>query len=202
MLEIPNQPSAFTGRGTPQQGTKYISPCAQLMFETDAELRVLQNLLDSSLEKVGGRLAGFNQSQQLSAGQLAGFGGVRLVSIASVNSKMQPRVAPRSAAFLHGKFYLAADSSSTTARRLRAHPATAVTYYENHLLIMAHGTATLLGEEDPRFVELGREWKKAFRGGRDSLRGIDTFLVIEATHLIAFATHPDRYPAAWNRPAA
>ena len=57
------------------------------MFETDAELRTLQKLLDSGFEKVGGRLAGFDQSQQMSAKQLAGFKGVRLVSVASVNSK-------------------------------------------------------------------------------------------------------------------
>jgi len=172
------------------------------MFETDAELRVLQKLLDSSFEKVGGRLAGFDKSQQMSSRQLAGFNGVRLVSVASINSKMQPRVAPRSAAFLHGRFCLAADSNSTTARRLRAHPDTAITYYENHLLIMAHGTASLLGKRNSGFAELGREWKEAFHGGRDSLRGIDTFLVIEATHLVAFAARPDRYPAAWSRPVA
>jgi hypothetical protein len=170
------------------------------MFETEAELRTLQKLLDSSFEKSGGKLAEFDRSHQMSARQLAGFKGVRLASVASINSKMEPRVAPRSAAFLHGKFYLASDSGSNTARRLRAHPATAITYYENHLLILAHGITSFLGKEDSGFAELGREWKEAFHGGRDSLRGIDTFFVIEATHLVAFAVHPDRYPAAWSRP--
>jgi len=171
------------------------------MFETEAELMALQKLLDSSLEKVGGKLAGFSPSQHMSAKQLAGFKGVRLVSIASVNSKMQPRVAPRSAAFLHGRFYLASKSGSTTARRLRANPEAAITYYENHLLIMAHGTASILGKDDLIFAALGREWKEAFHGGRDSLSGIDAFLVINATHLVAFAADPDRYPAAWGRPS-
>jgi len=170
------------------------------VFETEAELLTLQKLLDSSFEKTGGKLAEFDQSHQMSAKQLAGFKGVKLVSIASVNSKMQPRVAPRSAAFLHGKFYLASKSSSTTARRLRAHPDAAITYYENHLLIMAHGTASSLSRNDPRLAGLEKEWKEAFHGGRDSLSGIDTFLMIEAAHLVAFATHPDRYPAAWSRP--
>ena len=171
------------------------------MFETDAELRTLQKLLDSGFEKVGGRLAGFDQSQQMSAKQLAGFKGVRLVSVATVNSKRQPRVAPRSAAFLHGRFYLASDSSSVTARRLRAHPVAAIIYYENLLLIMAHGNVSFLEKENSSVAGLRREWTEAFNGGHDSLRGIDTFLVIEATHLVAFAAHPDRYPTAWSRPA-
>jgi len=181
-----------------QRGTKYTSPLDDTVFETQAELQTLQKLLDSSFEKVGGKLAGFDQSQRMSAKQLAGFKGVRLVSIASINSRMEPRVAPRSAAFLHGKFYLAANSRSTTARRLRAHPTTAITYYEIHLLIMAHGIASFLGREDPHFAELGREWKEAFHGGRDALEGIDTFVVIEATHLVAFAARPDLYPLAWK----
>jgi nitroimidazol reductase NimA-like FMN-containing flavoprotein (pyridoxamine 5'-phosphate oxidase superfamily) len=170
------------------------------MFETGAELQTLQELLDSSFERVGGELAGFDQDNRMSAKQLAGFNGVKLVSVASINSKMQPRVAPRSAAFLHGKFYLAADSRSTTVRRLRAHPDTAIAYYENHLLVMAHGAVSFLGRDEPSFSELGKEWMQAFRGGRDSLKGVDLFLVIEATHLVAFAANPDRYPVAWSKP--
>lgn len=169
------------------------------MYETSAELKSLQQLLDSSFERVGGKLAGFGPKHQMSAKQLAGFRGVRLVSVASINSKMQPRVAPRSAALLHGRFYLASDSGSTTFKRLRAHPDTAIAYYENHLLIMAHGEASFLGRPDPSFAKLGREWKDAFRGGRDSLKGIDAFIVVEATHLVAFAANPERYPEAWKR---
>ncbi len=168
------------------------------MFETSAELRSLQRLLDSSSERVGGRLAGFGPRQRMSARQLAGFQGVRLVSVASTNSKMQPRVAPRGAAFLHGKFYLASDSGSTTARRLRARPDTAIAYYETHVLIMAHGEASFLGRREPNFAKRGREWKEAFRGGRDSLGETDTLIVVEAAHMVAFSAHPERYPEAWK----
>src|SRR5271169_377707 len=101
------------------------------MFETKAELAQLQGLLDDSFERAGAQmLVAYDSGQRLSAKQLAGFQGVRLVSIASVNAKGEPRVAPRSAAFLHGRFYLAADTRSTTVRRLRRNPTVAITYYE------------------------------------------------------------------------
>lgn len=170
------------------------------MFESNSELETLQRLLDNSFERSGkGKLAGFSPDQRLSAPQLAGFRGIRLVSIASVNSKQEPRVAPRSAAFLHGKFYLAANSDSISVRRLRANPSTAITYYENHVLIMGHGKVTFLSIDDSASASVSKEWKEAFRGGRDALRGVDLFVVVEATHLVAFANLPRRYPAAWDR---
>ncbi len=167
------------------------------MFETDAELKSLQSLLDSSFDGAGGGLAGFSRNQRMSARQLAGFSGVRLVSVASSNSKLQPRVSPRSAAFLHGRFYLASSPDSTTARRLRARPDTAVAYYERRLLVMGHGRASFLGKEEPAYTKVAKEWKLAFRGGPDSLSGAETFIVVEATHLVAFAASPERYPKAW-----
>ena len=66
---------ASNGRFFSLSRTKYIPLSTYTMFETDAELRTLQKLLDSGFEKVGGRLAGFDQSQQGPAKQLAGFKG-------------------------------------------------------------------------------------------------------------------------------
>jgi len=170
------------------------------MFESEAELTELQELLDSSLAQAGKRLlAAWDVGKRLDARQLAGFSGVRLVAVASVNSKGEPRVAPRPAAFLHGKFYLAANARSTTAHRLWITPSVAVTYFETHFLMMAHGTASFLRKGDPAFRAAAPEWKAAFRGGRDALQGVDLFLRIDATHLQAFAQHPESYPGAWRR---
>ncbi len=56
------------------------------MFETKAELDELQDLLDSSYEKSPNiRYSGFDASHRLSAGQLAGFQGINLVAVATVN---------------------------------------------------------------------------------------------------------------------
>jgi len=170
------------------------------LFETEAELAELQRLLDASHEKVEEHVSSmFGADRRLSAQQLAGFRGVKLVAVASVNRKGEPRVAPRSATFIHGRFFLAANTRSTTVRRLQANPKVAVTYFENHLLLMGHGTVSFLPKGGPEFTQVSPEWQEAFNGGRHALNGIDVFLRIDAVHLTAFAQHPSMYPAAWMK---
>ena len=170
------------------------------VFETTAELSDLQQLLDESFEKSRGQmLVAFDKNQRLSAEQLAGFRGVKLVAVASVNSKGEPRVAPRSAAFLHGKFYLAANSKSVMVRRLWVSPAVAITYFENHLLLMGRGRAAFLRDGGTEFKGVSPEWVNAFKGGRGALEGVDVLLRVDATHMVAFANRPERYPGAWAK---
>jgi hypothetical protein len=137
------------------------------MFETKAELSELQWLLDASFERSGEQLrSAFDASNRLTAGQLSGFQGVRLMAVATVNSSGEPRAAPRSAAFLHGKFCLAANTESVMVRRLSNNPALGVTYFENHLLVVGHGTATPLRRVvrvSTRYVQSGRRRSGAAR---------------------------------------
>ncbi len=170
------------------------------MFETEAELAELQRLLDESYERTRERmLVAYSADQRLSAEQLAGFKGVKLVAVASVNKKGEPRVAPRSAAFLHGKFYLAANTKSTLVRRLWVNPKVATTYYENRLLVMGHGQVAFLRKGEKGFREVRPEWKKAFGGGEMHWDEVDLFLRVDANQLVAFANQPKRYPGAWAK---
>lgn len=172
------------------------------MFETKKELGELQRLLDESFARAEGiRYSGFNESHRLSAAQLAGFQGIRLVACATVNSKGEPRAAPRSAAFLHGRFYLAANSRSAMVRRLSVNPSLGFTYFENRLLIMGHATVARLEKGTPGYKERDKEWVEAFHGGKDALEGTDLLLEVDATHLVAFAADPAKYPRAWKRKA-
>jgi hypothetical protein len=169
------------------------------MFETAAELAELQSLLDVSFDKAGERLSAiWDSSNRLTAAQLSGFQGVRLVAVATVNSDGEPRVAPRSAAFLHGKFYLAANTGSVMVRRLSKKPLLAVTYFENHLMIVAHGTATPFRRASSGFDALSPEWEKAFKGGKNALEGIDILIRVDAANVLAYANRPERYPDAWE----
>ena len=170
------------------------------MYETEAELADLQGLLDRSFSRSGEQLnLVHGPGSRLSAPQLAGFRGVRLVAVATVNSKGEPRVSPRSAAFLHGRFYLAVNSRSVTVRRLLANPSMGLAYYENHLLVLGHGTVAPLPKGSQSFEDVRPEWEKAFSGGKDALRGIDVFLRVDAIHLVAFARRPEAFPRAWTR---
>jgi nitroimidazol reductase NimA-like FMN-containing flavoprotein (pyridoxamine 5'-phosphate oxidase superfamily) len=173
------------------------------VFETKSELDELQGLLDASFERSPGvRYSGFDARHRLTAKGLAGFKGIRLMAVASVNSKGEPRAAPRSAAFLHGRFYLATNSESTMVKRLSVNPAIGFTYFENHLLIMGHGTPVPIRKGSPSFTELESEWVEAFRGGKDALDDVDMLLRVDASHLVAFAVHPEKYPDAWGGKAS
>jgi Pyridoxamine 5'-phosphate oxidase len=190
-----------SSRASRLQGiNKYRKAALSIVFETRTELAELQLLLDESFDRSEGiRYSGFNESHRFSAKQLGGFQGVRLVAVASVNSKGEPRAAPRPATLLHGKFYLATNSKSTMVKRLSLHPSLGFTYFENHILIMGHGTPTPFRKGTPEFKKIAPEWLKAFDGGKDALEGVDLFLRIDAKHLIAFATDPSRYPGGWRR---
>jgi len=173
------------------------------MFETEAELATLQKLLDESFDRAGERLSAiWDAGNRLTAPQLSGFQGVRLVAVATVNSEGEPRVAPRSAAFLHGKFYLAANTASVMVKRLSRKPLLAVSYFENHLMIVAHGTATPFRKGSPGFEELRPGWVKAFKGGADALEGIDILIRVDAANVLAYANRPERYPDAWEGSAS
>ncbi len=135
------------------------------MFETKSELDELQRLLDVGFDRSPGiRYSGFDARHRLTAKGLAGFKGIRLMAVASVNSKGEPRAAPRSAAFLHGTFYLATNSGSTMVKRLSVNPAIGFTYFENHLLIMGHGTPVPIRKGTAGFREVESEWVEAFEG--------------------------------------
>ena len=169
------------------------------MFENEAELSELQRLLDASFERSGENLTSmFGATNRLSASQLSGFQGVRLVAVATVNSKGEPRAAPRSAAFLHGRFYLAANTASLMVKRLASKPAVGMTYFENHLLIIGHGKAAPLRKGSTGFEEVRPEWEKAFNGGSNALEGMDLFIRVDAANMLAFAQRTERYPDAWK----
>jgi hypothetical protein len=76
-------------------------------------------------------------------------------------------------------------------------PTMGFTYYENHLVIIGHGTPVPLRKGTSGFKELGHEWVEAFEGGRDALLKVDLLIRVDAAHLVAFALHPERYPDAW-----
>jgi hypothetical protein len=81
-------------------------------------------------------------------------------------------------------------------RRLRKDQSVAITYFENHLLVMGHGKVGFLQRREAEFDDVRPGWEKAFNGGRAALQGIDAFLRVDTTYLVAFARHPERYPDA------
>lgn len=166
------------------------------MYETDAELLELDGLIEKSKSKSGEHLNSlFGMGEWLSAQQVSHhLQGIRSVALATVNSRLEPRVAPLEAVLFHGKFCVALQSDSTRVKQIANRPAASITYTrEDDVLITVNGNATLVrgGEED--FAGLDAEWKKKY--GTDVWDSI-VFVKLNPTHIVAYAINPELFPTA------
>lgn len=170
------------------------------MQERETDLDEFQSLLDHSIEQAGSFLRDAMQLDRnsLSSRQVARFlEGIRTVSLASVTTKGEPRVAPIAAIFVRGRYYIPTVKSAARARHLRKRPGVSLTEYcgeQNAITI--HGQATLLDISHPDFDEIDelftslttesgpREW-----GGDGPL-----YIRIDPDVMYATALEPANYP--------
>jgi hypothetical protein len=178
---------------------KYRRGAVGLVFETEEELAALQELLDASFARAGEHiLSMFGAEHRMSAPQVSGFRGLRQVAVATVNSRGEPRVAPRNASFIHGRFILAANSKSTMVGRLARRPSIGMTYFEDDLMIVLHGTALPFRRESPGFESTRPEWERAHGKSLRELGDINLLIRVDAANMLAFAQYPQSFPGAWS----
>jgi hypothetical protein len=162
------------------------------MRETAADLQRLQALLDDSIERASPFLrSSFEMPERsLSVGELVTrLEGPLTVALGTVTAKGEPRVAPIAAFLLHGRFHVPTVAESARARHVAQRPAVSLTYFEgSDLAVIAHGSAGIVGEDDPAFaaldavqVELGNESPRGWSGTA-------VYLQIEAASLFTYAS--------------
>jgi len=169
------------------------------VYETEAELDELQRLLDASNERSGAHVRSiFSADKRLSARQVSRhLQGVRQVAAAAVNRRGEPRVAPIDAVLYHGKFYLSTDATSLRARSLSRNPAVSLTYFEGaDPMIVVNGRAAFIRKNDPGFPALDSEWERAYGTSILELGSTVLFIRVDASQMLAFAMHPERFPDA------
>jgi hypothetical protein len=126
------------------------------MRETPAELDALQRLLDDSHAHATDHLRGIiNDRRTLSAPDIASLlTGMKVVTIATVTARAQPRISAVDGHFLHGTWIWSTSGSSAKARHLHARPTVSVAHVDNEdLAVFAHGHAERLGSHDRRWEE-------------------------------------------------
>lgn len=164
------------------------------MQETRGDLDRLQALLNHSAQRASAFLRSAFEIPQhsLSAAQLvAQLQGLVTVALATVTARGEPRVAPISAFFLHGSFYVPTVAEAARARHIARRPAVSLTYYqETEIAVLAHGHATLIKQDDPHFGELNDTHVGC--GGQSVLgwHGEGVFLRIEADSIFTYARDP------------
>ena len=130
------------------------------MLETTDEIDALQALLDASHARATGHLRGIiNDERTLTAEQLVALlTGMKVLSVATVTARGEPRISALDGHFLHGTWTFSTDGSSAKARHLARQPATSVAHIDGEdLALFSHGHAELM-EPGPARDEVEAHW--------------------------------------------
>jgi general stress protein 26 len=131
------------------------------MFETTDELAALQRLLDASLASATGHLRDIIKGQRvLSAADLVALlTGMKVVSVATVTARGEPRISAMDGHFLHGTWSMSTSATAAKARHMRARPAISVVHVDNEeFAVFSHGRAERMLPSDPDWKETLDHW--------------------------------------------
>jgi len=135
------------------------------MYETREEIDRLQELLDGSRRKSTSHL------QEIIAGEhalsaealLPHLDGMRVVSLATVTAKGEPRISAVDGHFIHGFWTFGTDGRSAKARHLAMRPAVSAAYIDGERIgFFTHGTVAPLDDADPLLPEIIEHWTRHY----------------------------------------
>ncbi|MGH3491300.1 MAG: pyridoxamine 5'-phosphate oxidase family protein [Actinopolymorphaceae bacterium] len=128
------------------------------MYETAAELRDLQALLDSSLPRSSEHLKSIVTpgERTLTAQQLTTvLACMCTLSVATVTAGGEPRISGLDGHFLHGRWVFSTSGTAVKVRHLRARPAVSVAHIRgDDLGVFVHGRAEFIGRDHPDWQEI------------------------------------------------
>lgn len=137
------------------------------MRETKAELEALQRLLDHSHANATEHLRGIiNDRRTLSAADVTALlAGMKVVALATVTARGEPRISAVDGHFLHGTWTWSTSGSAAKAGHLLTRPAVSIAHVDNEdLAVFAHGKAERLGSSDPLWNETLSHWTAHYGG--------------------------------------
>ena len=117
------------------------------MHETPEDLAELQGLLDRSFARAGAHLLSiFDPARRMDARRLSEtLTGMRLLTLATVTARGQPRVGPVDGHFHRGRFYFGSSPDSFRFKHIRARPAVSAAHtVGEQLAVIVHGTAHII----------------------------------------------------------
>ena len=118
------------------------------MRETEADLQRLQAVLDLSHERAGPHLRSIiTPERRLTAVELAArLTGMKILTLATVNSRGAPIVGPVDGIFYRGEFWFGTSPDALRIRHIRRNPAVSATHVAGEeLAVTVHGKAHVEG---------------------------------------------------------
>jgi uncharacterized pyridoxamine 5'-phosphate oxidase family protein len=169
------------------------------MFETEAEIEELDELLDHTLAHANKHLTAIvKPERRLNARQVVRYlQGTKHVAFATVNERGEPRVAPLDGVFIHGRFTVSTGRAAARLRHLRANAACSAAHMDGDTVgIVVHGHAAIIGREDPASGEIEPAWREIYGSSPFEWGEGVVFMRIEPTSMWAYAFHPENFPAS------
>jgi len=131
------------------------------VLETPAEVESLQRLMDASYAAATEHLRDIvTGTHLLDARDLTLLlTGMKVLSVATVTARGEPRVSAMDGHFLHGTWTFSTDGRAAKARHLAARPAVSVAHVDNEALgVFSHGRAERLLPDDDAWPETLAHW--------------------------------------------
>src|SRR6478735_9477380 len=122
------------------------------MLETESEVAALQELLDRSHAGATDHLqAIIGDDRRLSATDLVALlTGMKVLSVATVTARGEPRISALDGHFLHGTWTFGTSGTSAKARHLERRPQVSVAHVDGErMALFAHGDAERVRPGDP-----------------------------------------------------
>ncbi len=172
------------------------------MYETADELEALQHLLDASRARATEHLRSIiDERRALSAADVVALlSGMKVLALATVSARGEPRLSAVDGHFLHGTWTWSTSGTSAKARDLTDRPAVSVAHVDNEeLAVFAHGMAVRLLGESPEWEETIRHWTSHY-GASPLEWGEDIRLYrLAPTWMVGYAADRDRLLSARTR---
>ena len=137
------------------------------MLETAAEITALQDLLDASRASGTTHLRSIiTDERALTARDLVALlTGMRVLSVATVTARGEPRISGLDGHFLHATWTFSTDGSAAKARHMRARPAVSVAHIDGEeLAVFGHGRVEQMREGDPDWAATLEHWTAHYGG--------------------------------------
>lgn len=167
------------------------------MLETDEDLRRLQQLLDRTFAHANPHLTKIvKPERRLNARQVCRYlQGTKHVAFGTVNEKGEPRVAPLDGVFIRGRFTVSTGGRAARLRHLRANPACSAAHMDGDVVaVVAHGRATILGQDDPGVEEIEPVWREIYGSSPFEWGEGVVFMRVEPSSMWAYAFHRENFP--------
>ena len=160
------------------------------MFETAAEINALQELLDRSHVAASQHLRDIiTPDRTLSAADICALmTGMRVLNLATVTARSEPRISAVDGHFLNGRWAFTTSGTAAKARHLRARPAVSASYVDGEKVgIFTHGQVEFLADGTPEQAALDEYLTGFYRSSPKSWGEQIVYCRIRPTWMVGYA---------------